>query len=346
MPAGERGWRTRLVPLAEDIVGESMRRTLVVLLGAVGLLLLVACANLSNLLLVRASARGFDLAVRQRARRIARPRDRPAARREPGGDGGRRRAGHRAGVVERRRPAHAADRRGWRRSPSTGGCSAVAVAATLDLRRARRRRAGHPRHARWRRRRRCSRRPSRLAPRSRLRDAMIVAQLALSLTLLVGAALVARSFWGLLRVDPGFSVDHVVTWRCGRRWRPSRSTNRSARASGRCRASRPPASSRPCRSGRAATPATTSSRPGRRGSPPGSRSRRRGGWSTAATSTTMRIPLLRGRTFDGLTPDEARRSIVLSGVAGHGALRRRRRRRPRGRSRRQQPAAARHRRRR
>ena len=193
-----------------------VRRPLLVLLGAVGFVLLVACANVANLLLARASARQAELAVRSalgagRVRLLRQllteavvlgaagavagpgdgvPRDAGARRRAAG-----RHSAPGGGRRERRRGlVHVCDRA--RDEPGLRDAAVAAVQRHAPAERTARehtgRRGGGGHH---------------------LRAALVVAEMALAVVLLVGAGLLIRSFVHLTRVDPGFRAEQALSFR-------------------------------------------------------------------------------------------------------------------------------------
>ena len=63
-PETNKGWGITVDPLRDALVGSELRATTLVLAGVVGFVLLMACANVANLMLARGAARRKETAVR------------------------------------------------------------------------------------------------------------------------------------------------------------------------------------------------------------------------------------------------------------------------------------------
>jgi predicted permease len=198
-----------LVPLQEYLTG-SVRTGLLVLLGAVGLLMLIACANVANMLLARATARRREFALRAALGasrwRLARQSLTECVLLALAAAGvgvavAYAMLGALLGLSRQYLPRAAAVGVDARSLVYT--CAlALAVGAVLGLVPALGGEARRPGLG--------DRGATADAASSRVGSLLVVSQVALTLLLAVGAGLLARSFFTLLAVDPGFRPESAV----------------------------------------------------------------------------------------------------------------------------------------
>src|SRR5439155_20393940 len=63
-PATNKGWSVTIEPYASIVIGSELQKSLYLLLAAVGMVLLIGCVNVANVMLARALAREREIAVR------------------------------------------------------------------------------------------------------------------------------------------------------------------------------------------------------------------------------------------------------------------------------------------
>jgi putative ABC transport system permease protein len=207
-----------VVSLQQQVVGD-VRRALLVLLGSVALVLLIACANVANLLLARAAGRSKEVAIRtalgaNRKRLIRQLLTESILLGLLGGGAGLVVARVSLWVVRTMNPGNIPrlDEIGINGAvlAFTFGLS-LATGVLFGLAPAWRVVRSDP-NASLKAGGRSGQSDGGLyMRRHRLRGLLVVSEIALSLILLVGAGLLMRSFVRLQKVPPGFTTDHVMT---------------------------------------------------------------------------------------------------------------------------------------
>ena len=202
--------RPRLTPLQEQITGP-IRNAFLILMGGVGLLLLLACANVANLLLARTAARSNELAIRtalgaSRARLAQQLLTETLLMSLVSTAAGLVVARWTAGIVSLAQPAALAAQAynvlDWRvlafavaLSMATGlvfGVSPALYASRSGLAAQNRTATAAARH-------------------TRMRTVLIATQIAVTVVLLTGSVALGRAFLSMLRVDNGYQVESMVT---------------------------------------------------------------------------------------------------------------------------------------
>ena len=215
-PASNKGWGVIVERYSDIMVGRDLKQSLYVLLAAVGMVLLISCANIANLTLVRGASRGREIAIRaalggERSRIVRQFLTESILLALGGGVlgialGYEGMAALKAAVPPYTLPKEAAvalDLRAllftFALTVLTGiifGLAPAIITTGSNLADVMKDR---------------SRNTSGGAGRVNLRGALVVAQVALAFVLLTGAGLLLRSFSRMLSADLGFDSTNVVT---------------------------------------------------------------------------------------------------------------------------------------
>jgi putative ABC transport system permease protein len=215
-PKSNQGWGASVEPLHNDFLNRDTIRALWILLGAVGFVLLIACANVANLLLARGTARQREVAVRgalgaTRGQLFGQFLMESLALATIGGALGVALAWGFLKALLALMPAYTLPSEAdvtlnipvllftMAATMLAGvlfGCAPAFQAVHLNindtLKEGGRGGVGVARH--------------------RLRHALVLAEFSLALTLLTAAGLAIHSFWNITHVDMGFRTDHILTF--------------------------------------------------------------------------------------------------------------------------------------
>lgn len=215
-PKSNQGWSASVEPLQNDFLSRDTQRALWMLLGAVGFVLLIACANVANLLLARGTVRQREIGVRAslgatRRQLFSQFLVESLALAAIGGALGVGLAWGLLQVITALMPPYTLPSEADVRlnvpvllftmgatmfAGVLFGCAPALQAVRLNLNETLKEGG----------------RTGISIGRHRVRHALVLAEFVLALTLLAAAGLAVHSFWNLTHVDMGFRTDHILTF--------------------------------------------------------------------------------------------------------------------------------------